>query len=331
MMLTGPIPATRKLLERNGMKIDDIDLIEINEAFASVVAAWRREIEPDMDRVNVNGGAIALGHPLGSTGARLVTTLLHEMERSDKETGLVTMCCGGGLGTGTLIQRSEPNPDRGAAAPRGGPLRSRRAPARGRSRAARADRRARADRSRDRSPRQSRRIAYEALARAIVGQQLSTKAAASIWAKLQGQFGDRTPTPAELAGAEHDELRRRGLSNSKVAYLQELARARRVRRARPRAAARARRRGRGRRADRGQGHRRWTAEMFLIFHLGRPDVISTGDLGIRRAVQIAYGLEDLPGPTDLERIAEPWRPHRTLACLYLWRSLDNTPVADERG
>jgi acetyl-CoA acyltransferase len=105
MMLTGPIPATQKLLERNGMKMDDIDLVEINEAFASVVAAWRRELEPDMDRVNVNGGAIALGHPLGSTGARLITTLLHEMERSDKETGLVTMCCGGGLGTGTLIQR----------------------------------------------------------------------------------------------------------------------------------------------------------------------------------------------------------------------------------
>jgi acetyl-CoA acyltransferase len=105
IMLTGPIPATRKLLERNGMKIGDIDLIEINEAFASVVAAWRRELEPDMDRVNVNGGAIALGHPLGSTGARLITTLLHELERSDKEIGLVTMCCGGGLGTGTLIQR----------------------------------------------------------------------------------------------------------------------------------------------------------------------------------------------------------------------------------
>jgi acetyl-CoA acyltransferase len=105
IMLTGPIPATQKLLERNGMQIDDIDLIEINEAFASVVAAWRRELEPDMDRVNVNGGAIALGHPLGSTGARLITTLLHELERSDKETGLVTMCCGGGLGTGTLIQR----------------------------------------------------------------------------------------------------------------------------------------------------------------------------------------------------------------------------------
>jgi acetyl-CoA acetyltransferase family protein len=105
IMLTGPIPATNRLLDRNGMKISDIDLIEINEAFASVVAAWRRELEPDMDRVNVNGGAIALGHPLGSTGARLITTLLHELERSDKEVGLVTMCCGGGLGTGTLIQR----------------------------------------------------------------------------------------------------------------------------------------------------------------------------------------------------------------------------------
>jgi acetyl-CoA acetyltransferase family protein len=105
IMLTGPIPATEKLLERNGMKMDDIDLVEINEAFASVVAAWRRELDPDMDRVNVNGGAIALGHPLGSTGARLITTLLHEMERTDKEMGLVTMCCGGGLGTGTLIER----------------------------------------------------------------------------------------------------------------------------------------------------------------------------------------------------------------------------------
>ena len=104
-MLEGPIPATAKLLERNSMSIDDIDLVEINEAFAPVVAAWRRVHNPDMDRVNVNGGAMALGHPLGSTGARLITTLLHELERSDKEIGLVTMCCGGGLGTGTLIQR----------------------------------------------------------------------------------------------------------------------------------------------------------------------------------------------------------------------------------
>jgi len=104
-MLTGPIPATQKLLERTGMTVDDIDLFEVNEAFAPVVAAWARELEPDMDRVNVNGGAMALGHPLGSTGARLITTLLHELERSDKETGLVTMCCGGGLGTGTVLQR----------------------------------------------------------------------------------------------------------------------------------------------------------------------------------------------------------------------------------
>jgi acetyl-CoA acyltransferase len=104
-MLEGPIPATQKILARNGMQIGDIDLIEINEAFAPVVAAWRRELNPDMDRVNVNGGAMALGHPLGSTGARLITTLLHELERSDKEIGFVTMCCGGGLGTGTLIQR----------------------------------------------------------------------------------------------------------------------------------------------------------------------------------------------------------------------------------
>jgi acetyl-CoA acetyltransferase family protein len=104
-MLEGPIPATRKILQRNSMQIGDIDLIEINEAFAPVVAAWRRELNPDMDRVNVNGGAMALGHPLGSTGARLITTLLHELERSDKEVGFVTMCCGGGLGTATLIQR----------------------------------------------------------------------------------------------------------------------------------------------------------------------------------------------------------------------------------
>ena len=104
-LLTGPIPATQQLLRRNGMTIDDLDLIEINEAFASVVGAWRRELEPDMDRVNVNGGALALGHPLGSSGARLITAILHELERSDKELGLVTMCTAGGTGTGTLIER----------------------------------------------------------------------------------------------------------------------------------------------------------------------------------------------------------------------------------
>ncbi|MCK8671489.1 thiolase family protein [Rhodococcus sp. NPDC003382] len=105
IMLTGPIPATRKLLDRNGMTIDDIDLFEINEAFSSVVLAWERELKPDMDRVNVNGGAIALGHPVGATGARLIATVVAELERRDAEIGLVTMCCGGGLGTATLIQR----------------------------------------------------------------------------------------------------------------------------------------------------------------------------------------------------------------------------------
>src|SRR4051812_18918189 len=105
LMLEGPIPATAKLLKRNGITMDDIDFIEINEAFAPVVAAWKREHNPDMDRVNPRGGAMALGHPLGSTGARLITTLLHTLEDEDKEIGLVTMCCGGGLGTGTIIQR----------------------------------------------------------------------------------------------------------------------------------------------------------------------------------------------------------------------------------
>jgi acetyl-CoA acyltransferase len=105
-MLTGPIPATARLLQRSGLGIDDIDLFEINEAFASVVLAWAHEHHPDMDRVNVNGGAIALGHPLGASGARLMTTMLHELERRDARFGLQAMCCGGGLGTGTLIDRS---------------------------------------------------------------------------------------------------------------------------------------------------------------------------------------------------------------------------------
>jgi acetyl-CoA acyltransferase len=104
-MLTGPIPATQKLLRRNGLSVSDIDLFEVNEAFGSVVLAWQRELKPDIDRVNVNGGAIALGHPVGATGARLVATIVAELERRDVEFGLVTMCCGGGLGTGTLVQR----------------------------------------------------------------------------------------------------------------------------------------------------------------------------------------------------------------------------------
>jgi acetyl-CoA acetyltransferase len=101
----GPISATQTLLRRNGMTIDDVDLVEINEAFASVVLAWQREIGADMDGVNANGGAIALGHPLGATGAVLIAKAVHELERSDKEVALVTMCCGGGLGTGMLLER----------------------------------------------------------------------------------------------------------------------------------------------------------------------------------------------------------------------------------
>jgi DNA-3-methyladenine glycosylase II len=173
--------------------------------------------------------------------------------------------------------------------------------------------------------RASRPDPYEALARAIVGQQLSTKAAASIWEKVLGVFGGSTPSPQQLIDADPQELRDAGLSWSKVAYVRDLAE-----------------RIRDGELDLERlpqlpdeqviselteikGIGRWTAEMFLIFHLGRPDVLSTGDLGIRKAVQSTYGLEELPAPEEMERIAEAWRPHRTLACLYLWRSLAATP------
>ena len=105
LMLTGPIPATDHLLGRSGWAIEDLDVVEINEAFASVVLAWQRETGADMARVNPNGGAIALGHPLGATGTILVTKAVHELERSGGRRALVTMCCGGGLGTGTLLER----------------------------------------------------------------------------------------------------------------------------------------------------------------------------------------------------------------------------------
>jgi acetyl-CoA acetyltransferase family protein len=105
LMLTGPITATPKVLQRAGLSMDDIDAFEINEAFASVVLAWAKEVKPDMDKVNPNGGAIALGHALGSTGTRLMTTLLHHLERTDSRYGLETMCCGGGMATATVIER----------------------------------------------------------------------------------------------------------------------------------------------------------------------------------------------------------------------------------
>jgi DNA-3-methyladenine glycosylase II len=172
----------------------------------------------------------------------------------------------------------------------------------------------------------SRTDPYEALARAIVGQQLSTRAAASIWAKLLDQFGGKTPTPEQILRKRRTTLRKAGLSNAKVEFLRDLAASVED--------GRLDLKGLAKLSDEDitaeliavKGIGLWTAEMFLIFHLGRLDVVSAGDLGIRRAIQIAYGLDELPGVEEVERIAEPWRPHRTLACLYLWRSLDNTPV-----
>jgi DNA-3-methyladenine glycosylase II len=172
----------------------------------------------------------------------------------------------------------------------------------------------------------SRPDPWETLAMAIVGQQLSTKAARSIWAKLQAQFGGKTPEPEELLRKRSTTLRKAGLSNAKVEFVRDLAK--RV------SDGSLDLKGLAKLPDEDviadlmevKGIGRWTAEMFLIFHLGRPDVVSVGDLGIRRAVQIAYGMNELPGPDELEKLAEEWRPHRTLACLYLWRSLDSTPV-----
>ncbi len=167
---------------------------------------------------------------------------------------------------------------------------------------------------------------YGALVRAIVGQQLSTKAARSIYLRLTERFDGRTPTPAQVLADEPEALRAAaGLSRAKVGYLRSLAEhvlsgelelerlddldddtviAELV-------------------AVKGLGM--WTAHMFLMFHLRRPDVLPVGDLGIRRAIERAYDLDDLPDAATMERIAEPWRPHRTLACRYLWRSLDNEP------
>ena len=167
--------------------------------------------------------------------------------------------------------------------------------------------------------------AYGTLVRAIVGQQLSTHAAATIFGRVRDLFGGHTPTPAQLLGAEPDELLAAGLSNAKVAYLRDLAQ----------------------HVEDGtlaleelpdlpdeevvaqltavKGVGRWTADMFLMFHLRRPDILAVGDLGIRRAVEVQYGLRKLPDAKRVERIARPWRPYRTLACLYLWSSLENTP------
>jgi DNA-3-methyladenine glycosylase II len=168
--------------------------------------------------------------------------------------------------------------------------------------------------------------AYGALLRSIVGQQLSVKAARSIYTRLIEQFGGTTPSPEELLAADPEALRGAGLSRPKVSYIRSLAEhvvdgslhlgslddmsddaaiAELT-------------------AVKGLGV--WTAHMFLMFHLRRPDVLAVGDLGVRRAVERQYGLEGLPDAETLERLAERWVPYRTLACLYLWHSLDNAPV-----
>ena len=170
------------------------------------------------------------------------------------------------------------------------------------------------------------REAYGALLRSIVGQQLSTKAARTIYERLTALFDGRTPTPAELLAADPEKVRSAGLSRPKVGYLRSLAE----------------------HVESGEleldrltelpdeevteqltavkGLGQWTADMFLIFHLRRPDVLPVGDLGIRRAVERAYGLPDIPDAAQVLEIGEPWRPHRSLASLYLWRSLDNEPA-----
>jgi DNA-3-methyladenine glycosylase II len=168
--------------------------------------------------------------------------------------------------------------------------------------------------------------AYGALLRSIVGQQLSTKAAASIYGRLIDIFGGHAPTPKQLLKADPEEIRSAGLSRPKVAYLRDLAQ----------------------HVEDGaleldrlpdlpdeevteqltaiKGLGPWTADMFLMFHLRRPDILPVGDLGIRRAVQVEYRMRKLPDPKRLEKVARPWRPHRTLACLFLWSSLDNVPA-----
>ena len=168
---------------------------------------------------------------------------------------------------------------------------------------------------------------YGALVRSITGQQLSVKAAASIYARLLLRFQDRPPTPQEILDDDPQDLRAAaGLSNAKVSYLRSLAEHvisgelelermddlsdERVMEELL--------------AVKGIGA--WTAQMFLMFHLGRPDVLPVGDLGIRRAIERAYGLDALPAEEQMQQIAAPWRPHRTLACRYLWRSLDNEPA-----
>jgi DNA-3-methyladenine glycosylase II len=178
-----------------------------------------------------------------------------------------------------------------------------------------------------RSGRPGRDEHYGALVRAIVGQQLSTKAARSIYGRLIERFGGRPPTPAEVLAEDPEELRAAaGLSRAKVSYLRSLA---------EHVISGELELERLEELDDEQviseltavkGIGTWSAHMFLMFHLERPDVLPVGDLGVRRAIERAYVLEEIPDAVTMQEIAESWRPHRTLACRYLWRSLDNEPA-----
>lgn len=169
--------------------------------------------------------------------------------------------------------------------------------------------------------------AYSVLIGAVIGQQLSTKAAATIRGRVFDLFGGRAPTPADLLATDELKLRAAGLSGRKVSYLRDLARHVRDGELDLEALATMSDAEVIERITAVRGFGRWSAEMFLIFHLRRPDVLPVGDLGIRRAVQIAYELDELPDAARLTELAERWRPHRTLACLYLWESLATAPVA----
>ena len=167
--------------------------------------------------------------------------------------------------------------------------------------------------------------AYGALLRSIVGQQLSTKAAATIYGRMLELFGGHPPTPKQLLKADPDKIRAAGLSRPKIAYLRDLAQhvedgtlelERLPELPDEEVAAQLT-------AIKGLGQ--WTADMFLMFHLQRPDILPVGDQGIRRAIQVEYGLRKLPDAKRMQKIAKPWQPYRTLACLFLWSSLDNTP------
>jgi DNA-3-methyladenine glycosylase II len=167
---------------------------------------------------------------------------------------------------------------------------------------------------------------YTTLVRSITGQQLSVKAAATIYGRVVELAGGHAPTPQQIVDADPDALRAAGLSRAKVAYLRSLAEhvldgSLELDRLTDLPDDEAMRELV---AIKGVGE--WTAHMFLMFQLGRPDILPVGDLGIRRAVERAYGLDAIPGPAELERVAEPWRPWRTLACRYLWESLDNAPA-----